>query len=197
MRNSPDGPSAGTKAIVGLCLAAVLLGCCIVLPWSINQSILERISGPSFTTDQVIASFGVMVTGFGIFIAIAAVGLAALAILGFSELRNMVHSRHEEGMKTLNDATEILTGKIEHRLDGVRAELIELLKEQRESEGIGDLRDRLEPVKELEPETVDEFDQIEGLNLPEIPDNIEEGAEPPSPPAASNTTEVPKESGGG
>jgi len=80
------------KWFVGL-VALIFLTCCFGVPWWINHLLIARLDGPSFNTDQVLASLGVMVTGLGLFVALAAVGIAVLAVIGYTELRSTVERR--------------------------------------------------------------------------------------------------------
>jgi hypothetical protein len=82
--------------LVGTIVASAFAVLCFGLLWEINHLLLARLDGPSFSTDQMIASLGVMVTGLGLFIAMAAVGIAVLAVLGFSELRTTIERNVKE-----------------------------------------------------------------------------------------------------
>jgi len=99
---SPEKPSADkstTRWGVGIVL--LILVCCFGVPWWINFLLISRLNGPSFSTEEVLASLGVMITGLGLFIALAAVGIAVFAVLGFSELRSMVDRRTDSGLQKI------------------------------------------------------------------------------------------------
>ncbi|MGD0801531.1 MAG: hypothetical protein ABR906_09460 [Terracidiphilus sp.] len=82
-------------------IVLLILVCCFGVPWWINFLLISRLDRPSFSTDQMLASLGVMITGLGLFIALAAVGIAVFAVLGFSELRSMVDRRIDAGLDLL------------------------------------------------------------------------------------------------
>lgn len=84
-------------------IVILILVCCFGVPWWINFLLISRLDGPSFSTDQMLASLGVMMTGLGLFIALAAVGIAVFAVLGFSELRSMVNRRVDSGLQRIQD----------------------------------------------------------------------------------------------
>jgi hypothetical protein len=139
--------------------------CCLGLLWEINHVLLARLDGPSYSTDQMIASLGVMVTGLGLFIAVAAVGIAVVAILGFSELREMVERRirqeFEKSEKKLSNEVLALSRKKM------------LLNDKDEDEKVADLAERVEPTQsQFGSET--SKDAGEG-QAPEPPESVEKG----------------------
>jgi hypothetical protein len=97
---TPTDKSA-TRWVAGIVI--LILVCCFGVPWWINFLLISRLDRPSFSTDQMLASLGVMITGLGLFIALAAVGIAVIAVLGFSELRSMVDRRTDNGLQKIQN----------------------------------------------------------------------------------------------
>ncbi|WP_420238024.1 hypothetical protein ACOBR2_20945 [Telmatobacter bradus] len=89
-------------------VAAFFALCCVGMFTEITHFLQARLDGPSFSTDQMIASLGVMVTGLGLFIAIAAAGIAVLTVFGISELKDIAERKAKEG---LDQILEVLREK--------------------------------------------------------------------------------------
>jgi hypothetical protein len=82
--------------------AAIIFAlCCLGMFWEITHVLQARLDGPSFSTDEMLASLGVMVTGLGLFIAIATAGIAVLAIFGITELRAVAERKAQEGIEKI------------------------------------------------------------------------------------------------
>lgn len=90
------------KHIFAAYAAALIFAlCCLGMFVEITHFLQARLDGPSFSTDQMLASLGVMVTGLGLFIAIATAGIAVLALFGISELRAVAERKAREGMEQI------------------------------------------------------------------------------------------------
>jgi len=194
--------NSSTVKWVGFFAALLVATCCIGLLWVIAYHLLiARLNGPSFTTDQILASLGVMVTGLGLFIAIAAVGIAVLAIFGFSELRSMVDRRIDEGFRTVKNQLRkknLLDDKDEDENVADLAERVDLKVMgthlgRKEDERFADLVERVEssptPIESIKTKGAGSG-QSSGADVPE-PESLHKGNLPVSGNVVATGAELP------
>jgi hypothetical protein len=101
------------------------LCCLITVLAALHVWYATDLSGPSLTTDQILACLTLVVTLVGLLVAVAAIAIGAAAIFGYAELRTMTFRKTEEQLRKIIDRLQT-TGELPEATARVIRESIDI-----------------------------------------------------------------------